>query len=105
MLNPVNIKVMKDDGTDRAVLIEPVLTQQPDGLKNTGVYKIYKTDDDETFFTEPLLIDAGAPTPDVSINPDYLGDITFSAGNWNYNGNMLTTTEQQQVADHIKNSN
>ena len=107
MLNPVNIKLMKDDGTERAVLIDPVLTKNPNGLTNTGVYKIYKTEDDETFFTEPLLIDTNAPTRDDSSNPDYLGDITFTADNnntaWNYNGDLLTQTEQQQIANYIKN--
>ena len=105
MLNPANIKIMKDDGTERAVLIAPVLNKQPDGLTNTGVYKIYKTDDDETFFTEPLLIDTSAPTRDNRSNPDYLGDFIFSADktNWNYNGDQLSPTEQQQVANFIKN--
>ena len=105
MLNPANIKIMKDDGTERAVLIAPVLNKQPDGLTNTGVYKIYKTDDDETFFTEPLLIGTSAPTLDDRSNPDYLGDFIFSADKtyWNYNGDLLSPTEQQQVANFIKN--
>jgi hypothetical protein len=105
MLNPVTIKLMKDDGTERAILIEPLLDKQASGLVNTGVYKIYKSDDDETFFTEPLLISTITPTRDDSSNPDYLGDLIFSAdkANWNYNGDLLSLTEQQQVADYIKN--
>lgn len=104
MLNPAIIKLMKDDGTERAVLIEPLLDKQATGLINTGVYKIYKSGDDETFFTEPLLIDTNAPTRDDSSNPDYLGDLIFSAdkNSWNYIGDLLTTTEQQQVANYIK---
>ena len=105
MLNPVNIKLMKDDGSERAVLIEPILNKQADGLKNTGVYKIYKTEDDESFFTEPLLMDETASTLDDRDNPDYLGDLVFNPDKttWNYNGNLLTTIEQQQVADYIRN--
>lgn len=104
MLNPATIKLMKDDGTERAVLIEPLLDKQATGLTNTGVYKIYKSDDDETFFTEPLLIDTNAPTRDDSSNPDYLGDLIFSADNtgWNYIGDLLTISEQLQVANYIK---
>ena len=104
MLNPATIKLMKDDGTERVVLIEPLLDKQATGLTNTGVYKIYKSDDDETFFTEPLLIDTNAPTRDDSSNPDYLGDLIFSLDNtgWNYIGDLLTISEQQQVANYIK---
>ncbi len=103
MLNPVTIKLLKDDGTERAVLIEPVLVKKNGGPTNTGVYKIYKTDDDETFFTEPLLIDTHAPTRDDSNNPDYLGDFMLSANDtdWNYNGDLLSLNEQRQVADYI----
>ena len=105
MLNPAIIKLMKDDGTGRTVLIEPILDRQSEGLTNTGVYKIYKSDDDETFFTEPLLIDTNAPIRDDKSNPDYLGDFIFSAdkSTWNYNGDLLSPTEQQQVADYVKN--
>ena len=104
MLNPVNIKLMKDDGADRAVIIEPVLTNETGELKNTGVYKIYKSDDDESFFTEPLLVDSTSSTLADNDNPDYLGTLTLGTDNtWNYDGNLLSRSEQEQVAEHIKN--
>lgn len=104
MLNPVNIKLMKDDGADRAVIIEPVLINETGELKNTGVYKIYKSDDDESFFTEPLLVNSTSSTLADNDNPDYLGTLTLGADNsWNYDGNLLGRYEQEQVAEHIKN--
>lgn len=105
MLNPVNIKLMKNDGTARPVIIEPMLVKEAGVLKNTGTYKIYKSDDEESFFTEPLLMDSSSPKllADKD-NPDYLGTLTFSTSrNWNYEGNLLSRAEQQQVAEHIIN--
>jgi len=104
MLNPINIKLTKDDGTERAAIIEPVLIMEDGNLKNSGVYKIYKSDDNDSFFTEPLLIDNSSPKLADQDNPDYLGTLTISSGNkWNYEGVLLSHTEQQQVAEHIIN--
>lgn len=105
MLNPVNISLTKDDGNTRAIIIEPLLARQGDSMKNTGAYKVFKTTDDELFFTEPLLMDKTSSNINDNDNPDYLGVFNFNEdlSLWNYNGNLLSVNEQQQVADYIKN--
>ncbi len=94
---------MQDDGTERVIIIEPVLVKEASELKNTCAYKIYKSDDDESFFTEPLLMDSSSSNLADGDNPDYLGTLTLNAGKWSYEGSLLSRAEQQQVAQYIIN--
>jgi hypothetical protein len=107
MINTVSIKLTREDGSERTILIDPILERiSGKDLIATDVYKLYKTTaDNEAFFTEPLLMDKKAPEPDDIINPDYLGQMTFDHNNteWKYTGDLLTPAEQKQAADYIKN--
>ncbi|MDN3551221.1 hypothetical protein [Mucilaginibacter aquaedulcis] len=44
MINPVQTTIPQPDGSDRYVIIEPVLEKNGDqGLRSTGVFKVIKT--------------------------------------------------------------
>ncbi|SDD48938.1 hypothetical protein SAMN05216464_101872 [Mucilaginibacter pineti] len=104
MKNPVTLALKHADGSKRMIIIEPVLLHN---LTDAGVYKIYKTsiDNESELFTEDLEIDEGHPAMADTDNPDYLGTITFKAGHqqWDYNGELLNTDEQQQIATYLLN--
>lgn len=105
MINPLQLSLIKEDGTKRNVIIEPVLERNGDnGLRNTGTYRIYKDafGDESTLFTEPL--EAIAPNTGIAnnVNPDYLGEIIFDTqANWTYQGDLLSLDEQKQAATYI----
>jgi hypothetical protein len=105
MINPVIFDIEQHDGSKRTVIIEPVLEKSGNGVKATGNYKIYKSsiDNQSGLFTEKLEIDEkNIDIPD-EINPDYLGDFSIvSNGKWHYEGNLLSTKEQRQVAGYIE---
>lgn len=104
MINPLQLALIRIDGTKRNIIIEPILEKQENGLGNTGVFKIYKDafGDESTLFTEPLEIDdAGNELPDAD-NPDYLGKIIIDEqANWSYKGDLLSLDEQKQAATYI----
>ncbi|GAA3958385.1 hypothetical protein [Mucilaginibacter dorajii] len=99
MKNPVYLVLKHTDGSSRNIIIEPVLNHN---LTDTGVYKIYKTsvDNESTLFTEELEIDETQASLPDNDNPDYLGTIHFLANHkhWDYNGDLLSKNEQQQIA-------
>ena len=103
MKNPVTLALKHTDGSSRNIIIEPILQHN---LTNTGVYKIYKTstDNESALFTEELEIDDGKPALADEANPDYLGTITFTQDHqqWQYDGELLTPDEQQQVALYLR---
>jgi len=103
MKNPATLILKHTDGSSRNIIIEPIL--RPD-LTNTGTYKIYKTtiDNESTLFTENLEIDEGAPALPDEANPDYLGSMVIEPmpQQWKYTGDLLTSDEQQQIADFIE---
>ncbi len=103
MKNPVYLALTHPDGSTRSIIIEPVLKHN---LADTGVYKIYKTsiDNESTLFTEELEIyETQASLPDND-NPDYLGTINFLPNHkhWDYNGDLLSKAEQQQIANFLQ---
>ncbi|MCC8407585.1 hypothetical protein LJ707_01490 [Mucilaginibacter sp. UR6-1] len=104
MINPATFNTSAQDGTIRKLIIEPVLKRDNNGeLADTGVYRLLKnsTDNDSFLFTEPLeTTESNTDIPDT-INPDYLGKITFANGSWAFEGDLLTEHEQQQVAGFI----
>lgn len=105
MTNPLQLSLVKEDGTKRNIIIEPVLEKNgKKGLHNTGTYRIYKDafGDESTLFTEPLeTIEPNIRIPD-NINPDYLGEIVFDGqSRWAYHGDLLSLDEQKQAATYI----
>jgi len=105
MTNPLQLSLVKEDGTKRNIIIEPILERNDKkGLQNTGAYRIYKDafGDESTLFTEPLeTIQRNTRIPD-NINPDYLGVIIFDGqSNWAYHGDLLSLDEQKQAATYI----
>ncbi|GAA4333044.1 hypothetical protein GCM10023149_39590 [Mucilaginibacter gynuensis] len=107
MINPVTFTVISPDGSERKLIIEPVIERSAgEQVHATGVYKLYKSafDDKTILFTEPLEI--GKENNDLAdaSNPDYLGKITTeSNAKWHYEGDLLSHEEQQQVVDYIAN--
>lgn len=103
MKNPVYLALTHTDGSSRNIIIEPVLKHN---LADTGVYKIYKTstDNESSLFTEELEIDETQASLADSDNPDYLGTIHFLPNHkhWDYNGDLLTKNEQQQIASYLQ---
>ncbi|MDB4922248.1 hypothetical protein [Mucilaginibacter sp.] len=104
MINPWQLRLIKNDGTKRNIIIEPILEKGNQGLHNTGTYKLYKDalGDESVLFTEPLeATELNNELPD-NMNPDYLGRIEFDTRlNWTYKGDLLTLEEQKQAAMHI----
>ena len=76
MLNPVQTCIGQTDGTDRYVIIEPIIAAAGEaGLHSTGVFKIYKDvyENQTHLITEPAERgDLNDDLPDEH-NPDYLG--------------------------------
>lgn len=104
MINPIQLSLVKEDGSKRYIIIEPILEKSGNHLQDTGTYKIYKDafGEESALFTEPL--ETTEPNIDLadSLNPDYLGTISFDSENiWRYNGDLLSLNEQKQVAHRI----
>jgi len=97
MKNPLYVDLKHADGSLRNIIIEPILEHN---LADNGTYKIYKTsiDNQSVLFTEELEIDESRPVLADGDNPDYLGIIKFpQTGPWEYEGDLLTNGEQQQI--------
>jgi hypothetical protein len=105
MINPVQTSINGTDGSDRYVIIAPLLIKDgAQGFRGTGVFKIYKDafGDETRLFTEPL--ESVAPADDLpeEQNPDYLGELHLDkAGNWQYHGDLLNANEQGELAHFI----
>ncbi|WP_154402521.1 hypothetical protein [Mucilaginibacter endophyticus] len=106
MMNPVQTSIPQPDGSDRYVLIEPILEKDGEhGLRSTGVFKIYKDafGDETHLFTEPTESDGAiSDLPDWQ-NPDYLGKFLFENGNVRqFEGDVLSVAEQAYLAVFIE---
>ena len=111
MIHTVNHNVTGDNGTQRNIIIEPVLHQSTGHRLNaTGLYKLYKGDDGEAilFEIQEIAPEIGESKPllDDKKNPDYLGQIRFeNDSKWHYSEGPLSDYEQQQVVEFIQNTN
>jgi hypothetical protein len=105
MFNPVQTTIPQPDGSDRYVIIEPVLEKDGEqGLRSTGVFKVYKDafGDETHLFTEPAESDEHAALPDEQ-NPDYLGKFVFEKGELQrFKGDVLSHAEQAWLAVFIE---
>ncbi|QTE38227.1 hypothetical protein J3L18_03905 [Mucilaginibacter gossypii] len=114
MIHTVNHNVTGDNGTQRNIIIEPVLHQSTNHeLNATGLYKLYKggADGEATLFEiQEIAPEIGESKPllDDNKNPDYLGQIRFEGdvtSKWHYSEGTLSNNEQQQVVEFIQNTN
>src|ERR1700712_1675185 len=105
MINPVQTKLSRPDGSSRYVIIEPVLEKDETGaLTESGIYNIYKdvAGDETTLFTEPAEPVETDNLADEK-NPDYLGNFRSGKdGTWLYNGDLLVDSEQAELAAFIR---
>src|ERR1700742_2832237 len=107
MRNPIQTSIPQEDGSERPVIIEPILERVGgQGLQPTGVFKIYKDafGDQTHLFTEPAeRIDGADELPDEK-NPDYLGKFVFEDGSVRqFESQILSIAEQAHVAVLIEN--
>lgn len=106
MINPVQTSVPQADGSDRHVIIEPILEKEGEhGLRSTGVFKIYKDafGDETHLFTEPKESDGPADDLPDEQNPDYLGKFVFGDGGVeHFEGGVLSLAEQAYLAVFIE---
>ena len=106
MINPVQTMIPQQDGSDRYVIIEPVLIKDSAGAWGTnGEYKIYKDafGDETRLFTEPL--ERYAPSDELpdEQNPDYLGRFIFKDREVShFEGDVLNVAEQAYLAVFIE---
>lgn len=108
MINPVQINVPQEDGSDRYVIVEPVLKKEAGthGIRETGVYKIYKDafGDATHLFTEPAEFRETNGVLTDEQNPDYLGKFVFENGQvQHFEGEILSLAEQAYLAVFIEN--
>lgn len=98
-INPIQFAYTRHDGQLMRAIIEPVL----ENGTPTKSYRIFKdaADDGSSLITDTQLL----RTENAPVNendPDYLGTISFTDGQqWLYKGQVLTASEQQQMATHI----
>lgn len=106
MINPVQTSIPQPDGSDRYVIIEPILEKEGEhGLRSTGVFKIYKDafGDETHLFTEPMESDGPADDLPDEQNPDYLGKFIFEGGSVQHcEGQALSVAEQAYLAVFIE---
>lgn len=106
MMNPVQTSIPQADGSDRYVIIEPVLEKDGEkGLRATGVFKVYKDafGDETHLFTEPAESDEPADDLPDEQNPDYLGRFVFENGSLqHFEGQVLSHAEQAYLAVFIE---
>ena len=106
MINPVQTSVPQPDGSDRQVIIEPVLEKDGERvLRSIGVYKVYKDafGDETHLFTEPAEFDEGKAELADEANPDYLGKFIFENGTVShFEGDVLSLAEQAYLAVFIE---
>lgn len=102
MINPVQTTIPQADGSDRYVIIEPILERDADDkLQPTGVFKIYKAikGDETHLFTEPAERAGKADELTDEENPDYLGKFIFENGVvQHFQGQVLSVAEQAYLA-------
>lgn len=112
MIRTVSHSVKKDDGIERNIIIEPVLTQSAsNGLDFTGVYTLYKDSNAGEYHLLDIQeiapeIGESKPLLDDKKNPDFLGRIVFKgdSSNWEYTGGTLSANEQQQLITYIQSA-
>jgi len=102
MTDPKQFTYIQGDGSVRKIIAVPFDKQSDEQTSRT--FKLYKDalDDNTTLFTDDSM--QGALNNDISDdeNPDYLGSININqAGEWQYNGDVLSDGEQQQIAEHL----
>src|ERR1700744_618829 len=106
MFDPVQTTIPQPDGSDRAVIIEPLIEKDAGGhYTETGVYKIYKDafGDETHLFTEPAAFDEDDDALPDEDNPDYLGRFVFESGSVkHYEGSVLSLAEQAYLAVFIE---
>jgi hypothetical protein len=106
MMNPVQTRIPQADGSDRYVIIEPVLEKDGEGgLRSTGVFKIYKDafGDETHLFTEPAESEGPADDLPDEQNPDYLGKFVFEDGHLqHFEGQVLSLVEQAYLVVFIE---
>jgi hypothetical protein len=106
MINPVQTNIPQADGSDRYVIIEPVLAKDGKrGLRSTGIFKIYKdVPGDEThLFSEPAENDGPSDDLPDEQNPDYIGKFVFEDGSVkHFDGQILSISEQAYLAVFIE---
>jgi hypothetical protein len=106
MINPVQTSIPQADGSDRYVIIEPILEKTgAQGLSSTGIFKIYKDafGDQTHLFTEPMESDGPADDLPDEQNPDYLGKFVFEDGSVkHFEGEVLSLAEQAYLAVFIE---
>ncbi|MBE9583861.1 hypothetical protein IM792_05330 [Mucilaginibacter sp. JRF] len=104
MINPATFNTYTEDGSERKLIIEPVLKRDNDGeLADTRVYRLLKNsyDNDSLLFTEPLETTESNIHISDNNNPDFLGKIIFADGSWIFEGDLLSEHEQQQLVGFI----
>lgn len=105
MINPVQTTIPQPDGSDRYVIIEPVLVKDAEGhWSATGIFKIYKDAfaDQTHLFTEEHASDEEPELPDAQ-NPDYLGKFVFEGASLKrFEGQVLSLAEQAYLAVFIE---
>lgn len=113
MIHTVNHNVTDDSGSQRKIIIEPVLHQTANHqLTGNGLYKLYKggaEGEAALFEIQEIAPEIGESKPllDDKKNPDYLGQIQFEGNNsseWLYSEGVLSAYEQQQVVDFIQST-
>ena len=106
MINPVQTSIPQADGSDRYVIIEPMLEKDGEqGLRSTGVFKIYKDacGDETHLFTEPAESDGLTDELPDEQNSDYLGKFLFENGNiQHFDGQVLSVAEQAYLVVFIE---
>ena len=106
MISPVQTTIPQPDGSDRYVIIEPVLEKDSEGhFGSTGVYKVFKDafGEETHLFTEPLERDGPAAELPDQQNPDYLGRFVFKNGEvQHFEGQVLSHAEQAYLAVFIE---
>ncbi|NOW96102.1 hypothetical protein [Mucilaginibacter sp. SG564] len=106
MFNPVQTTIPQPDGSDRYVIIEPILEKEGEqGLRSTGVFKIYKDafGDETHLFTDPMESDGPADDLPDDENPDYLDRFVFENGSvQHFEGQVLSVAEQAYLVVFIE---
>jgi hypothetical protein len=102
MISPVQTTIPQPDGSNRYVIIEPMLEKDNAlGLRSTGIFRIYKDafGDETHLFTKPAENDGLADDLPDDQNPDYLGKFFFQDGCvQHFEGQVLSIAEQAYLA-------
>lgn len=102
MINPVQTSIPQQDGTDRYVIIEPILQNAGVyGFQSTLEFKICKDafGDETHLFTDPIQRNVSANDLPDNQNPDFLGQFIFEDGDkLRFEGEVLNLAEQAYLA-------